>query len=87
MAAALTDKGRRGFGPAFFMGNKPGYHERAKSQSLSWAIGKPYHNKTDDECCPDFSCCCPDLFEQDQAKRWRCHNAAYGPKAVDNAAP
>lgn len=50
--------------------NKSGYQARVQSQTLSWAMSHPYHNQTDDECCPDFSCCHPDLFEQDQAKRW-----------------
>ena len=34
-----------------------------------WARGFPRHNLIDDECCPDFSCCYPDLFEEDDAKR------------------
>jgi hypothetical protein len=41
------------------------------AQTLAWAQGRPYHNPVDDECCPDFSCCHPDLFERDDVKRWR----------------
>jgi len=26
-----------------------------------WVDGNSVHNDTRDECCPDFSCCCPDL--------------------------
>lgn len=45
--------------------------ERANAQLLAWAQGRPYHNTVDDECCPDFSCCHPDLLEKDPAARWR----------------
>lgn len=58
--------------------NKPGYQDRVKSQTLSWAMGNPYHNKIDDECCPDFSCCYPDLFEKEQDKRWRHYHNRHG---------
>ena len=34
-----------------------------------WVSGKSQHNIIDNECCPDFSCCYPDLFEQDREKR------------------
>ena len=27
-----------------------------------WLQGKPVHNKTRNECCPDFSCCNPKLL-------------------------
>ncbi len=48
-----------------------GYLDRVRTQMLSWAMGRPYHNKIDDECCRDFSCCKPELFTQDTADRWR----------------
>lgn len=48
--------------------NKIAYHERARVQALKWAMGQPYHNNIDDECCPDFSCCHPDLFEKKSIK-------------------
>jgi len=57
---------------------KPGYQERVRSQTLSWAMGNPYHNNIDDECCPDFSCCEPDLFEKDQEKRWQHYHRKHG---------
>jgi hypothetical protein len=47
-----------------------GYRDRVRAQTLAWAEGRSYHNKIDEECCPDFSCCMPDLFERDEAKRW-----------------
>jgi hypothetical protein len=33
------------------------YKQRTMSQLENWAQGKSIHNKKDDECCPDFSCC------------------------------
>ncbi len=41
---------------------KDGYKERCNKQLLDWLDGKPTHNKVDDECCPDFSCCQPSLL-------------------------
>lgn len=54
------------------------YQERAKAQMLAWAQGRPYHNRIDDECCPDFSCCKPELYEHDAAKRWAAYHDAHG---------
>ncbi len=51
------------------------YRDRVKSQTLKWAMGQPHHNNIDDECCPDFSCCCPEMFELDDAKRWAYYKA------------
>lgn len=56
------------------------YRERHKAQALKWAMGQPYHNNVDDECCPDFSCCYPDLFEVDDEKRWNVYRHKYGLK-------
>ena len=53
-----------------FPGRKPGYLERSRHQTLRWAMGSPQHNHIDDECCIDFSCCVPELFETDPKKRW-----------------
>lgn len=52
---------------------KPGYSERSKSQLLSWAMGRPYHNDMDGECCPDFSCCHPGLFTKNEDERWELY--------------
>jgi len=41
-------------------------------------MGQPYHNNIDDECCPDFSCCHPDLFEKDETKRWAIYRKEHG---------
>lgn len=54
------------------------YKKRADAQLLSWAMGKPYHEPATDECCPDFSCCIPELFEMDEAKRWRHYRDEMG---------
>jgi hypothetical protein len=45
-------------------------------------MGKSYHNRADDECCPDFSCCVPDLFEKDADKRWAQYKRQYGTTEV-----
>lgn len=55
-----------------------GYRDRVRAQTLAWAEGRPYHNRLDDECCPDFSCCNPDLFEPDQDKRWAEYQGQHG---------
>ena len=54
------------------------YRERARIQALNWAQGSSRHNEVDNECCPDFSCCNPDLFEADQAARWATYHRLYG---------
>lgn len=39
-----------------------------------WVQGNSVHNDTRDECCPDFSCCCPDLqADQETRIRFRDH--------------
>jgi hypothetical protein len=54
------------------------YRERARIQMLAWAQGRSYHEPVNDECCPDFSCCRPDLFITDAAERWALYHAEYG---------
>jgi hypothetical protein len=58
--------------------DRAGYRERARVQMLLWAMGRPTHNKIDGECCPDFSCCEPDMFTKDETERWRRYHAQYG---------
>lgn len=58
------------------------YDRRAHDQMLAWAIGKPYHERVNGECCPDFSCCHPEMFETDDAERWRRYRERYGDRAV-----
>jgi hypothetical protein len=39
-----------------------------------WLRGESVHNPTTDECCPDFSCCCPDLKQSDEDRaRYYAH--------------
>lgn len=33
------------------------YQEVVARQLDDWVVGRPWHNKEFDECCPDFSCC------------------------------
>jgi len=50
------------------------YQKRALKQSEDWVNGKSTHNTVDDECCPDFSCCMPHLFERNRLVRLEHHN-------------
>ena len=45
------------------------YRRRVRLQTRAWVNGQPKHNHIDNECCPDFSCCNPKLFEADRDKR------------------
>jgi hypothetical protein len=54
------------------------YKERHRRQCLEWAEGDPVHNEIDDECCPDFSCCEPELYEEDAEVRWAVYHRHYG---------
>ena len=45
------------------------YRGRIREQMFKWVNGNPTHNHIDDECCPDFSCCYPDLFDKDLDSR------------------
>ena len=36
--------------------------EAAERQLQSWLQGKPVHDTVNDQCCPDFSCCVPELL-------------------------
>jgi hypothetical protein len=38
-------------------------------QLAAWVAGKPVHNVIRDECCPDFSCCRPDLLWPEQQRK------------------
>lgn len=49
------------------------YIDKKLNQSMLWANGKPTHDHVYNECCHDFSCCIPDLFEQDAEKRYKIH--------------
>ena len=45
------------------------YIDKKINQTMLWMNGKPTHDHTYNECCFDFSCCCPELFEKNDAKR------------------
>lgn len=45
------------------------YQQRAYKQGIDWVNGKSIHNEVDNECCPDFSCCVPSLFEKKRSNR------------------
>ena len=38
------------------------YRESSQAQLDSWVAGNPVHNNFANECCPDFSCCRPELL-------------------------
>lgn len=48
--------------------------ERIEAQLRAWVDGNPTHNTVDNECCPDFSCCAPNLLAE-PAVRQRFVNA------------
>jgi len=35
---------------------------KIEEQTEQWLLGNPLHNNERDECCPDFSCCTPELL-------------------------
>src|SRR5688572_28939536 len=37
-------------------------YESVLIQTRMWVDGNPVHNTLKDECCPDFSCCVPELL-------------------------
>ena len=51
------------------------YKVRVACQARLWIQGESIHNRVDDECTPDFSCCKPELFEHDRLKRIAIYNA------------
>jgi hypothetical protein len=51
------------------------YKKRVIAQGEAWVDGVPRHNNIDDECCPDFSCCYPNLFTIDRSERMASHNS------------
>jgi len=51
--------------------NRLAYLRRVRAQTLAWINGRPYHDSVTNECCPDFSCCNPDLMTYDAAQRQR----------------
>lgn len=45
------------------------YEERCDLQLQLWVEGQPIHNKVDDECCPDFSCCRSVLLATEEVRK------------------
>lgn len=45
------------------------YKTRTILYTMMWVNGHPHHNRIDGECCPDFSCCEPELFTSDPDER------------------
>ena len=50
------------------------YQQRVIKQNEKWVNGISEHNIIDNECCPDFSCCEPDLYEKHRWERIRMAN-------------
>ncbi len=38
-------------------------------QLAQWLKGNPVHNDIRDECCPDFSCCDPELLASEEERK------------------
>lgn len=51
------------------MFRKAGYRKRLDKQTLDWVKGNPRHNSVDEECCPDFSCCDPELLASQKIRQ------------------
>ena len=39
------------------------------AQLSEWLKGNPVHNDEQDECCPDFSCCQPELLADQKTRQ------------------
>lgn len=50
------------------------YAERVLKQAEEWYAGNSRHNDVDGECCIDFSCCFPQLYERDRGVRLKILN-------------
>jgi hypothetical protein len=47
------------------------YRVAVRQQLILWLSGRSVHNAVTGECCPDFSCCYPDLLSpQDERNRF-----------------
>ncbi|MGG8495942.1 hypothetical protein ACQY1Q_05975 [Tenacibaculum sp. TC6] len=45
------------------------YKKRVKHQLIEWVKGNSIHNEKDNECCPDFSCCKPNLLQPEEIRK------------------
>jgi len=41
----------------------------SEEQLRLWVLGNPQHNTARDECCPDFSCCRPELLAPERDRK------------------
>lgn len=51
------------------MHERPDYQEECLRQLIKWNNGNSTHHSMTGECCPDFSCCFPMLYEKDPLRR------------------
>lgn len=51
------------------------YLDSVEKQGRDWVVGISKHNRLYDECCSDFSCCIPTMFEQNRLARISQFNA------------
>lgn len=49
------------------------YRERCRYQTEEWVKGNAVHNYIDNECCPDFSCCKPELLQPKEIRETFLH--------------
>lgn len=45
---------------------------KVEEQLEEWVKGNSIHNEERDECCPDFSCCKPDLLADEETRKAFC---------------
>lgn len=45
------------------------YKERCEYQLQEWVKGNSIHNTTDNECCPDFSCCYKENLQPEEVRK------------------
>ncbi len=45
------------------------YRKRCYDQLIQWVAGNSIHNEVDGECCPDFSCCKPELKAPEEIRK------------------
>ena len=56
-----------------FTPRKVGYEKRSDEQLKKWLDGESVCNKIDGECCPDFSCCKPQMKQPTEVRRTFFH--------------
>ena len=55
------------------------YRAASRQQMISWLNGRPFHSPVTDECCPDFSCCYPDMLMSQEERNAYCLKHLGGP--------